>query len=179
MSQHDILTWLFGKPCATFALDCEQDSLRTERPQESTGPHLSPAQLINQAFSSLNWQETFSWDSPFQGRFQIAHHFSCLVSTGGRYFGEAFQRYNCEYSRVSLAPSADVLEFLEEVVSTYPKVLADFDYGQLKAYKNQVAFDKRNAAVEDGKENSSSPLEGLGSSKREALIVAVPQGIFL
>ena len=50
---------------------------------------------------------------------------------------------------------------------------------QLRVYKNQASFDKRNAAVEDGKENSSSPLEGLGSSKREALIVAVPQGIFL
>jgi hypothetical protein len=102
--------------------------------------------------------------------------FQLMDATSGKPFKDTIA------NRVSLAPSADVLEFLKEVVSTYPKVLADFDYGQLKAYKNQVAFDKRNAAVEDGKEkplNSSSPLEGLGSSKEEALIVTVPQGIFL
>jgi hypothetical protein len=50
----------------------------------------------------------------------------------------------------------------------------------LKVYKNKAAFDKRNAAVDDGKEEpleEDSPIDGLGSSKKEALVVVVPSSI--
>jgi hypothetical protein len=103
--------------------------------------------------------------------------FQLMDATSGKPFKDTIA------NRVSLAPSADVVEFLEEAWEKFdkPGYLRDIPAGALKAYKNKASFDKRNAAVEDGKE---SPLEedalinGLGFSEEEALIVTVPQGIF-
>jgi hypothetical protein len=61
-----------------------------------------------------------------------------------------------------------------------PNYLKDVPSGALLVYKNKAAFDKRNAAVDQGKEE---PLEedalvgDLGTSKKEALIVVVPSSI--
>jgi hypothetical protein len=48
---------------------------------------------------------------------------------------------------------------------------------QLLVYKNKAAFDKRNAAIDEEKEEpleEDSLIDGLGTSKKEALVVVVP-----
>jgi hypothetical protein len=103
--------------------------------------------------------------------------FQLVDATSGKPFKDTIA------SRVSLAPSADVVEFLEEAWEKFdkPGYLRDIPAGALKAYKNQASFDKRNAAAEDGKEEmleEDALIGGLGLSKKEAIVVAVPQGIF-
>ena len=59
---------------------------------------------------------------------------------------------------VSLAPSANVLEFLEEVKDEDKKdgtLLTGIAATQLRAYKNKASFDKRNAAVRMEKKSPS------------------------
>jgi hypothetical protein len=58
-----------------------------------------------------------------------------------------------------------------------PKYLQDTPPSALLVYKNKAAFDKRNAAVDEGKEEplkSSCLLDGLGITEEDALIVVVP-----
>jgi hypothetical protein len=57
-----------------------------------------------------------------------------------------------------------------------PNYLKDIPSGALLVYKNKAAFDKRNAVVDDEKEKpleEDSLLNGLGKSKKEALVVAI------
>ena len=84
--------------------------------------------------------------------------------------------------RVAVSSSADVADFRDAVIEKFDKqkssVLNGFASSQLLVYKNKAAFDKRNAAADDGKEEEpleeDSLLDGLGRSKKEALFVAVP-----
>ena len=58
-----------------------------------------------------------------------------------------------------------------------PNYLKDIPSGVLLVYTNKAAFDKRNAAVDEGREEplkSSRNMDGLGTCKKEALIVVVP-----
>jgi hypothetical protein len=60
--------------------------------------------------------------------------------------------------------------------------LFPFTSAQLIVYKNMTAFEKRNNAVNDGKEEPlkyNFPIEGLGSSKEDPLIVAIPSSLIL
>jgi hypothetical protein len=95
--------------------------------------------------------------------------------------GQPFKDTGVTY--VSSKSSMFVAQFLENVKDkdrTDASLLTDIAATQLRVYKNQASFEKRNASEEAGKEEplkSSSLLEGLGSSEEEALIVPVPQGI--
>ena len=51
--------------------------------------------------------------------------------------------------------------------------LFSVDAADLLVYKNKAAFDKRNAVVEEKPLEEDSLIVGLGSSKKEALVVAV------
>ena len=56
-------------------------------------------------------------------------------------------------------------------------ILTGITSSQLLVYKNKAAFDKRNAAVDEGKEEplkSSRLVDGLGETEEQALIVVVP-----
>ena len=78
---------------------------------------------------------------------------------------------------VSLPNDSFVAQFRDAVKAKHSNKLSSVDAADLLVYKNKEAFDKRNAAVDEGKE---TPLEedslvyGFGMSKKEALIVAVP-----
>ena len=82
--------------------------------------------------------------------------------------------------KVSVSSHADVADFRDAVQLKYdkPNYLKDIPPGVLLVYKNKTAFDKRNAAVDEGKKEE--PLEedsligGFGTSKKEACIVVVP-----
>ncbi len=69
-------------------------------------------------------------------------------------------------------------QFRKVVKSEYdqPNYLKDIPSGALLVYKNKAAFDKRNAAVDEGKEEPLDPTESLGllGSKEDMLVVAVP-----
>jgi hypothetical protein len=78
---------------------------------------------------------------------------------------------------VELPPTATVVKFRDAVKAKNPNKLAFIDASDLLVYKNKAAFEKRNAAVDEGKEEpleEDSLLDGLGSSKKEALVVVVP-----
>ena len=80
---------------------------------------------------------------------------------------------------VSLSPGSVVVQFRDAVKAKYdqPGYLKDIPAGALHIYKNKAAFDKRNTPVDDGKVEpleEDSLLDGLGRSKKEALVVAVP-----
>jgi hypothetical protein len=78
--------------------------------------------------------------------------------------------------KVSISYSADVADFRDTVKAKHSNKLSTFDAADLLVYKNKAAFDKRNAAVSDGKEESLDPTESIEllGSKEEMLIVAVP-----
>jgi hypothetical protein len=81
--------------------------------------------------------------------------------------------------KVAVSSSADVADFRDAVQLKYdkPNYLKDIPSGALIVYKNKAAFDKRNAAVDDGKEEplkSSYKLKGLGETEEEAVVVVVP-----
>jgi hypothetical protein len=66
-------------------------------------------------------------------------------------------------------------QFRDAVKGKHSNKLSSVDAADLLVYKNKATFDKRNA--DEGKEEplkSSSSLHGLGNSKREALIIAIP-----
>ncbi len=79
--------------------------------------------------------------------------------------------------KVALSSTADVADFRDAVKAKFSNKLSSVDAGELHVYKNKAAFDKRNAAVDEGKEvplKSSFPLNGLGIAEEDALIVVVP-----
>jgi len=83
--------------------------------------------------------------------------------------------------KVSVSSSADVDDFRDAVKKKGKDdgdaaVLTPFKSSQLLVYKNKTAFDKRNAAVDDGKEEQLDPTESLGflGSKEDMLVVVVP-----
>ncbi|KAJ3214469.1 hypothetical protein HDU67_001654 [Dinochytrium kinnereticum] len=81
--------------------------------------------------------------------------------------------------KVSVASSADVADFRKAIKAKNSNMLSSVDADELLVYKNKSSFDKRNAAVDEGKEeplNSSCPLDGLGETEEEKdmLVVVVP-----
>ena len=92
-------------------------------------------------------------------------------ATGGPYKGTSADK-------VSVSSSADVADFRDAVQLKYdkPNYLKDIPPGVLLVYKNKTAFDKRNAAVDEGKEEPLDPTESLGllGSKEDMLAVVVP-----
>ena len=82
--------------------------------------------------------------------------------------------------KVKVDASADVADFRKAVKSEFSNKLSSIDAGDLLIYKNKAAFNKRNAAVDDGKEEpleEDSLIDGFGTSKKEALIVLMPSSI--
>jgi hypothetical protein len=80
--------------------------------------------------------------------------------------------------KVSVSSKADIADFRDAVKAKYAdSLLKRIASSELVAYKNKAAFDKRHAAVDDGKEEpleEDSFLDGLGGTEEEALVVAVP-----
>ena len=79
--------------------------------------------------------------------------------------------------KVALSSTADVADFRDAVKTKHSNKLSSFDAADLLVYKNKTAFDKRNADADEEKVEpleEDSVLDGLGSSKKEALIVVVP-----
>jgi hypothetical protein len=80
--------------------------------------------------------------------------------------------------KVSLPDGSDVADFRDTAKVKCSNKLSSVDSNNLLVYKNRAAFDKRN-----DDEEKEEPLEedalisGLGLSKKEALIVAVPSSI--
>ena len=80
--------------------------------------------------------------------------------------------------KVAVSSTADVADFRDAVKAKYdkPNYLKDIPSGALLVYKNKDAFDKRNYVNEEKEEplEEDSLLDGLGKSKKEALVVVVP-----
>ena len=94
--------------------------------------------------------------------------------------GQLYKGTSADY--VSLAPGSVIAQFRDAVKKKDKDdgdaaVLTPFKSSQLLVYKNKAAFDKRNAAADEGREEpleEDSLVYGLGTSKKEALFVIVP-----
>ena len=78
---------------------------------------------------------------------------------------------------VSLPPGSVIVQFRDAVHFENSSILTGIASSQLIVYKTKAAFDKRNAAVDEGNEEplkSSLSLDGLGTTEEEALVVVVP-----
>jgi hypothetical protein len=73
--------------------------------------------------------------------------------------------------KVSVSSSADIIaQFRDAVKAKHSNKLSSFDAADLLVYKNKAAFDKRNAEVDEGKEElleEDSSINDLGASKKE------------
>jgi hypothetical protein len=79
--------------------------------------------------------------------------------------------------KVAVSSPADVADFRKAVKAEHSNKLSSFDAADLLVYQNKAAFDKRNAAVDEGMEEpleEDSFINGYGASKKEALVVVVP-----
>jgi hypothetical protein len=84
--------------------------------------------------------------------------------------------------KVSIASTADVADFRDAVKIKNAPILTGITSSQLLVYKSKAAFDKRNAAADEGREEpleEDSLVDGLGTSVKEALIVVVPSSVLL
>ena len=93
-------------------------------------------------------------------------------ATGQLYKGTSASSVLCSSLAV---PVVD--QFRDSVKAKHSNKLSSVDAADLLVYKNKAAFDKRNAAVDEGKEEpleEDSLIDGFGTSKKEALIVVVP-----
>jgi hypothetical protein len=85
-------------------------------------------------------------------------------------------------SSVSLPSGSVVDQFRDAVKVKHSNKLATIDAADLLVYKNKASFDKRNDVL-NGDSEEGKPLEedsfvdGLGKSKKEALVVVVPTPI--
>ena len=80
-------------------------------------------------------------------------------------------------TKVKVHSLADIDDLRDAVKAKCPNKLSSVDSGDLLVYKTKAAFDKRNAAVDEGNEEplkSSLSLDGLGTTEEEALVVVVP-----
>ena len=69
-------------------------------------------------------------------------------------------------------------QFRKAVKAEHTNKLSSMDAADLLVYKNKTAFNKRNA--DEGKEEpleEDSLVDGLGTTKKEALVVVVPSSI--
>jgi len=93
--------------------------------------------------------------------------------------GLSYKGTSADY--VSLSPDSVIAQFREAVKKKDKEdgdaaILTPFKSSQLLVYKNKAAFDKRNPAVDEEKEEPLDPTESLGllGSKKDMLVVAVP-----
>jgi hypothetical protein len=94
--------------------------------------------------------------------------------------GQPYKNTTADY--VSLLRYTVIAQFREAVKEKDKEdgdaaVLTPFKSSQLLVYKNKAAFDKRNAVVDEGKEEpleEDSFLNDLGASVKEALVVVIP-----
>eukprot|EP00804_Cyclotella_cryptica_P011830 CCRYP_015337-RB/>CCRYP_015337-RB protein AED:0.28 eAED:0.75 QI:201/0/0/1/0/0/3/0/756 len=88
--------------------------------------------------------------------------------------GQPFKGTTADF--VSLPSGADVAEFRKLVHLQNSNNLTGIDVSSLLVFKNKAAFDRRNNAEDDGKEQPLDPNESVGmlGSKEDMLVVAVP-----
>jgi hypothetical protein len=82
--------------------------------------------------------------------------------------------------KVAVYSSADVADFRKAVKAEHSNKLSSVDAADLLVYKNKAAFNNRNTTVDEGMEEpleEDSFINGYGASKKEALVVVVPQPI--
>ena len=92
--------------------------------------------------------------------------------------GEPYKGTNPDKVNASL--SADVADLRKAVHIENPNNLSSVDASNLLVYKSKSSFDKRAASVDEGREEpleEDSLVDGLGTSKKAALIVAVPSTV--
>jgi hypothetical protein len=79
--------------------------------------------------------------------------------------------------KVAVSSSADVADFRKAVKVENSSVLTGIDSSQIIVYKNKTAFEKRNATVDQEKQEPLKPsckINGLGTTEEDALVVVVP-----
>jgi hypothetical protein len=84
--------------------------------------------------------------------------------------------------KVAVSSSADVADFQKAIKNNDKEdgeaaVLTSFKSSQLIVYKNKTAFEKRNATVDQEKQEPLKPsckINGLGTTEEDALVVVVP-----
>jgi hypothetical protein len=93
--------------------------------------------------------------------------------------GLPYKKTTADY--VSRTRGSVIAQFRDAVKKKYKDedstIITGIASSQLLVYKNKATFDKRNAAVDEGKEEplkSSCLLDGLGITEEDALIVVVP-----
>lgn len=86
-----------------------------------------------------------------------------LVGSDGKPFKET------SADKVTFPTSADVSDFRKSVKNENPNMLSAVDASQLKVFKNKSAFDGKEEPLEE-----DFTVAGLGTSKKDALIVVVP-----
>jgi hypothetical protein len=92
--------------------------------------------------------------------------------------GLPYKRTSADY--VCLAPGSVIAQFRDAAHLKNSSILTGITSSQLTVYKNKDAFEKRNAAIDEGRKEpleEDSLVYGLGTSKREALFVVVPSSI--
>jgi serine/threonine protein kinase len=92
--------------------------------------------------------------------------------------GLPYKRTTADF--VSLPSAAVVAQVRDAVKAKRTNKLSLVDAADLLVYKNKVAFDKRNATVDEGKGEPLKPsrtLDGLGETEEEALIIVVPSSM--
>jgi hypothetical protein len=81
---------------------------------------------------------------------------------------------NTKLDSVEVAANTNVIKFKKLVKAENQNKLALIDASDLTVYKNRAEFDATPKRVMD----EEDPVSGLGASKKDALIVVVPAGIF-
>ncbi len=87
--------------------------------------------------------------------------------------GEPYKGTYSDY--VSLPPDSVIAQFRDAAHLKNSSILTGITSSQFTIYKNKAAFDKRNAAVDDGKEEpleEDSLVYGLGPSKKKPLLLS-------
>jgi hypothetical protein len=91
--------------------------------------------------------------------------------------GEPYKKTSADY--VSLPPGSVIAQFRKAVHLENSSILTGITSSQLTVYRNKAAFEKRNAAIDEGKEEPLQPTESIGllGSKEDMLVVVVPSSI--
>ncbi len=81
---------------------------------------------------------------------------------------------NTSGTKVSVKNGDIVADFRDAVKAEYAEILSSVNAADLLVYVNKDAFDMRNALGIQAQLKPSYPLDGLGNTKDEALVVVVP-----
>jgi hypothetical protein len=94
--------------------------------------------------------------------------FQLVDSTGNSYNGTTADK-------VSLSTDADVIDFRDAVKGKHSNKLASVDADELVVYRNSTSFEMRSdSQFKEEPLEEESPIDSLGGSKTDALIVVVP-----